>query len=125
MKSRGIRKHGKHTQPVRSESRESYFKTNMADLLGPRCDSVSFRLSPETRVVCGKPLQRYPHYPLVQAYFSKELCCPIASFHSPPPHKFGLVNILAPYTEMRLHYSLLNRYPSNKHSYKLRNCPME
>ena len=70
MKSRGIRKHGKYTQPVRSESLESYFKTNMADLLGPRCDPVSFRLSRGTRVVCGKPLQRYPHYPLVQAYFN-------------------------------------------------------
>lgn len=85
MKSRGIRKHGKHTQPVRSESRESYFKTNMADLLGPRCDSVSFRLSPGTRVVCGKPLQRYPHYPLVQAYFSARSCAALLLLSTPLP----------------------------------------
>lgn len=85
MKSRGIRKHGKHTQPVRSESRESYFKTNMADLLGPRCDSVSFRISPGTRVVCGKPLQRYPHYPLVQAYFNARSCAALLLLSTPLP----------------------------------------
>jgi len=92
----------------------------MADLLGPRCDPVSFRLSRGIRVVCGKPLQRYPHYPLVQAYFNARSCAALLLLSLPSPLiNLAWFNIVAPYTEIRLHCSLLNRYPSNKHSYKL------
>lgn len=67
MKSRGIRKHGKCTQPVRSESRERYILQN--NLLGPMCDPVSFKLIPGTRDSLWKTSPEVPSLPFTSGLF--------------------------------------------------------